>query len=54
MPVASTGNLAPDRTKVEELLDSIDGILDDTHPEGDGCPMCNAMDELRAALGLEP
>jgi len=33
-----------------DILDVIDGIVDDTHPEGDGCPLCNALDDLRAAL----
>ena len=32
-------------------LDVIDSIVDDTHPEGDGCPLCVALDDLRAALG---
>jgi hypothetical protein len=32
------------------LLDAIDGIVDDTHPEGDGCPLCSALDDLREAL----
>ena len=32
------------------LLDVIDGIVDDTHPEGDGCPLCVALDDLRTAL----
>jgi hypothetical protein len=33
-----------------DLLDVIDGIVDETHPEGDGCPLCVALDDLRAAL----
>jgi hypothetical protein len=33
-----------------DVLDVIDGIVDDTHPEGDGCPLCTALDDLRAAL----
>ncbi len=32
------------------ILDVIDGIVDDTHPEGDGCPLCTALDDLRDAL----
>src|SRR5262249_4252639 len=36
------------------ILDVIDGIVDDTHPEGDGCPLCTALDDLRAALAAEP
>jgi hypothetical protein len=31
------------------VLDIIDGIVDDTHPEGDGCPLCVALDDLREA-----
>jgi hypothetical protein len=34
-----------------DILDVIDGIVDDTHPEGDGCPLCTALDDLRVALG---
>lgn len=32
------------------LLDVIDAIVDDTHPEGDGCPLCTALDDLRGVL----
>lgn len=35
------------------LLDVIDGIVDDTHPEGDGCPLCVALDDLREAIERE-
>jgi hypothetical protein len=37
-----------------EILDVIDGIVDDSHPEGDGCPLCEALDELRDALSVAP
>jgi hypothetical protein len=41
----------PDRTRAAlDLLDVIDGIVDDTHPEGDGCPLCAALDDLRDTL----
>lgn len=33
-----------------DVLDIIDGIVDDTHPEGDGCPLCVALDDLRERL----
>lgn len=36
-----------------DILDVIDGIVDDTHPEGDGCPLCIALDALRAALAAD-
>lgn len=39
-----------DLTVALEVLDTIDGIVDDTHPEGDGCPLCGALDELRVEL----
>ncbi len=32
------------------ILDVIDGIVDDTHPEGDGCPLCIALEDLRLAI----
>lgn len=32
------------------ILDVIDGIVDDTHPEGDGCPLCVALDDLRDSV----
>lgn len=40
---------------VMDILDVIDGIVDDTHPEGDGCPLCISLDDLRERLeALEP
>lgn len=36
-----------------DLLDSIDSIVDDTHPEGDGCSLCEALDDMRALLDAE-
>lgn len=45
------GDVAMPHVEALDLLDVIDGIVDDTHPEGDGCPLCRALDDLRVALG---
>lgn len=43
-PPIATENDAIDA--VAEALDFLDGAIDDTHPEGDGCPICVAADEV--------
>lgn len=38
-------------SELRTCLDVIDGIVDDTHPEGDGCPLCHELDVLRDVVG---
>jgi hypothetical protein len=51
--IAGDGLLASQAARDELLgnaLDALDGALDDSHPEGDGCQICRAADELRDIL----
>ena len=38
------------RQQVASALDALDGALDADHPEGHGCDVCRAADDLRAII----
>jgi hypothetical protein len=40
--------------RIAEALDYLDAAMDATHPEGHGCDLCKAADELRAIVEGSP
>lgn len=43
--------------RLREAVDALNAAIDDTHPEGDGCDICRAADELDdiiAAIAVQP
>lgn len=52
--LVTNGELGMAMVEALVALDALDGALDPDHPEGHGCHVCRAADDLRQALEVAP